>query len=326
MQLPVNSDSASHCEQSEAISKDGIAEPVPSTRLPRPFGARNDIRGISLPRNDTIVRVGCVRYLNTLPFYHGLEQKTDHCQIVFEKASPTELNRLMREDKLDISLVSSLEYARGSSRYLLLPSFCIGARKFSESVLLISKVPLAGLNGKRIMLSEESLSSQVLLKILLAKMKTKVVFETASQNPLAMLARGDACLLIGDGALFFDLPKSYYRYDLGQLWNELTGLPFCFAVWAVRREFARENPEAVREFLSVLRKNFQANMEVPAPMIRFSQGLPQKGLADYDKCFKYLSDLHFELDETLEKALIRYFELAKEIGELERVPELEYFE
>ena len=29
-----------------------------------------------------------------------------------------------------------------------------------------------------------------------------------------------------------------FELDLGQAWQELTGLPFVFGVWAVRRDFA----------------------------------------------------------------------------------------
>ena len=34
-----------------------------------------------------------------------------------------------------------------------------------------------------------------------------------------------------------------FELDLGQAWQELTGLPFVFGVWAVRRDFAAAAPE-----------------------------------------------------------------------------------
>ena len=55
----------------------------------------------------------------------------------------------------------------------------------------------------------------------------------------AMLARADAALIIGDNALFLDPPTSasgaaIRKIDLGELWTELTGLPFVYAFWAGR--------------------------------------------------------------------------------------------
>jgi len=66
----------------------------------------------------------------------------------------------------------------------------------------------------------------------------------------AMLARADAALIIGDIALMLDytaprpqspipnqsairIPQSAIeKLDLGELWTELTGLPFVYAFWA----------------------------------------------------------------------------------------------
>ncbi len=36
-------------------------------------------------------------------------------------------------------------------------------------------------------------------------------------------------------------------HDLGALWKEWTGLPFVFAVWAARREYAEREPEITRK-------------------------------------------------------------------------------
>jgi len=41
-------------------------------------------------------------------------------------------------------------------------------------------------------------------------------------------------LLIGDRAMRACLPGFVHAYDLGQEWFDWTGLPFVYAVWAVR--------------------------------------------------------------------------------------------
>ena len=57
----------------------------------------------------------------------------------------------------------------------------------------------------------------------------------------------DAVVRIGDKALFEALPAGVVAHDLGEAWTSLTGLPFVFAVWAVRREFLEREKELVRE-------------------------------------------------------------------------------
>jgi len=54
-----------------------------------------------------------------------------------------------------------------------------------------------------------------------------------------MLRHHDAAIVIGDPALQADL-SGLHVLDLAEGWRRLTGLPFVFAVWAVRPEVAPE--------------------------------------------------------------------------------------
>ena len=65
-----------------------------------------------------------------------------------------------------------------------------------------------------------------------------------------MLAEADAALLIGDPALKVDR-EQYQVIDLAAEWSALTGLPFVFAVWAVRAGV--EVPDLAFYFKSSLR-------------------------------------------------------------------------
>ena len=49
-----------------------------------------------------------------------------------------------------------------------------------------------------------------------------------------MLESCDAGLLIGDPAMMAKT-DGLYAYDLAEVWRAETGLPFVFAVWAVRQ-------------------------------------------------------------------------------------------
>ncbi|MYR04809.1 menaquinone biosynthesis protein, partial [Streptomyces sp. SID6139] len=82
---------------------------------------------------------------------------------------------------------------------------------------------------------------------------------TGPPDPAELLRTADAAVVIGDPALraFFDSragtsppaerpdDNRLRVHDTATLWTEWTGLPMVFAVWAVRREYARRRPEAV---------------------------------------------------------------------------------
>src|SRR5205807_5572720 len=84
-------------------------------------------------------------------------------------------------------------------------------------------------------LDEGSRTSAALTQILLRKRYDVA----AGVVPLAMDAAAedadaDAVLLIGDRAMRACLPGFAHAFDLGQEWYDWTGLPFVYAVWAVR--------------------------------------------------------------------------------------------
>lgn len=72
----------------------------------------------------------------------------------------------MVRGELDLSVVSSIEYARYPERYLILPDLSISCRGPVRSVLLLSQRPIAELSGRTILITSQSHTSVALLKIL----------------------------------------------------------------------------------------------------------------------------------------------------------------
>jgi len=267
-------------------------------------------------------RIGKISYVNTLPFYHGLECEGNGWLVA--EGSPTELNRLIHEDRLDLAPISSLEYAHRPGRYLLLPDLCIGAMNFSGSVLLLSKRKIEELNGRAIAISNESYSSQALLKILLQKKyQFENVFAIRSGDPHQMLNGSEACLVIGDRALFFDSEEFVYKYDLSELWYDWAQKPFCFSVWAVRRSYVENHQEEVESFRDSLKENTVRNLENLSDLIQSGMKL---SMADpqFAKVYSYLKQLRYEFDDQMRDGLLHFFRLAHELGIVEHRPELQY--
>ncbi len=270
----------------------------------------------------TELRIGRIQYVNTLPFYEGLVQQGDLWDV--KQSYPAELNRWMQEGALDVAPISSLEYANHPNHYYLLPDLCIGAKNFSGSVLLFSKEKLENLNGKKIALSQESFSSQALLKVLLRqRFDFRNEFLVMPGNPREMLRQAVACLVIGDNALFYQSDTFFYKYDLSELWFEWTGKPFCFSVWAVRRDFFSENPSAVTTFHERLKQNTKRNLEQLEVLIHKALHFPIHH-ERFAQVFSYLSHLSYDLTDEMKDGLTHFFKFAQESGLVAQVPELQW--
>ncbi len=270
----------------------------------------------------TKARVGKIRYTNCIPFYSGLQEASD---VELYEDYPVRINQAMRQGKIDIAPVSSLEYLNHQKNYILIPGFAIGARDFSGSVLLFSKEKIDNLNGAVIATTRESLSSVALLRILLKfKYKFENTFEAMPSNPVEMLSQHKAALVIGDDALFYQPKEFVYKYDLSELWWNWAEKPFCFALWAVRREFAAEHPDEVIAFCNQLRKNLDRNLTDIESLIR--QEMQLSFLDEkFSKVFGYLFNLNYGLDANVLEGLELFYRLATRLKISPRQKPLEFF-
>ncbi|MBI3999439.1 MAG: menaquinone biosynthesis protein, partial [Candidatus Omnitrophica bacterium] len=226
------------------------------------------------------------------------------------EGSPTDINQLILKGDIDFAPISSLEYALHQEKYILLPNLCIGSRDFSRSVLLLSRERIDGLNHTKIVLSQKSLSSAALLKILFKyKYRFENEFVVEGGTPDEMLKLGKAALAIGDDALFYRPKEFLYKYDLSELWWDWTELPFCFSVWAVRRAYYEKHPREVFEFYRRLKSNTERNLQDLETLLKEALKLT---VADgrFSQVFGYLFNLNYFLDEEMEKGLKLFYRFA----------------
>lgn len=169
-------------------------------------------------------RVGSVPYLNAVPLTHGVEN-----EVVF--TTPSKLAEMLRRDELDAALVSITEVLF-NDRYDVLDGVAVASLGEVKSVFLAHKRPLK--EATEIFCDQASLTSVNLLRVLLAEQGISAQFK-----PLARYEDApnlEHVLLIGDPALdFLHAGHPHEIWDLGTAWFELTGLPFVYAVWALRR-------------------------------------------------------------------------------------------
>jgi len=195
--------------------------------------------------------VGHIQFLNCLPIYWGLVRSGALLDVELTKDTPDRLNDMLVAGELDIGPISLVEYLRNADDLLLLPDLAVGSDGPVLSVNLVSQVPLADLEGRRVALGSTSRTSVLLARMWLAEVHGVAPDYFACPPDLTtMLLEADAAVLIGDAALraTYDAPRHGLDvYDLGQVWRQWTGLPMVFAVWAVRRDYAEANPGLVKD-------------------------------------------------------------------------------
>ncbi len=259
------------------------------------------------------IRIGAVEYLNTRPLICDLDVLAPQADLVLEL--PSRLADHLAVGDLDVALIPVIEYFR-SGPYRIIPNISIASRGPVLSVTLFSRVPWTEIQS--LALDEGSRTSAALAQVLLRKRySVQPRLQPLPMNqPLDDVA-SDAMLLIGDRAMRASLPGYAHSYDLGQEWTEWTGLPFVYAVWAVRAgvelgEVARALEEAKRR--GCARIGQIAHEEAP-----------RLGL-DAGFCRRYLSHIiHFDLGPPELAGLRHYYELASELGLAPRGVSLDFY-
>jgi chorismate dehydratase len=237
-------------------------------------------------------RVGSVGYLNAAPLVRGIEN-----EVII--ATPARLAEMLQKDELDAGLVSITEVLF-RDRYDVLDSIAIASLGEVKSVVLGHRRPLV--ETKEIFCDTASLTSVNLLRVLLAERGLKPEFKPLSDY--ASAAKLDAVLLIGDPALdFLRAETGHQIMDLGAEWLELTGLPFVYAVWALRRGV--ENSRLRRQ----LREARDFGLDTLDSII---QSRPEY---DYEFRKDYLGwHIHYHLGTDEKRGLAKFIELLRKHG------------
>jgi len=222
----------------------------------------------------------------------------------------------------DIGIIPAAAYTTVPG-LVILPGVAIASRRAVRSILLVSNVPIEKIHS--VALDTSSLTSVALVKILFAKWwGAEKKFTSMAPNLEQMLQQHDAGLLIGDPALQVDRAK-YFTYDLAEEWLRLTGKPFVFAFWAVRRE-------AIKDMASGfdLAEVFQSSRDhglAPDSLDKIAQEwAPRVRLSPTDVRTYLTDNIHYYLDAASIEGLKLFYGYAEECGALPVAPALDFLE
>jgi chorismate dehydratase len=246
-----------------------------------------------------MLRLGRISYVNMAPLFFGLEADVEEITGV-----PTELNRRLLDGEVDLAPISSIAYARHAERLRILPRVAVSSEGAVDSIQLVSRLPLTRIRS--VAVTPESATSVVLVKVLLPD---------AEHVPLGEEA--DAKLLIGDAALRSTFEDPTPHHDLGRMWAERTGLPMVYAVFATA-DPPPAGVQAVEDALLAAHRESRAEPEKLAREASGQYGYPAGFLA------RYFEKLRYGFGPRERAGLLAFFELARDVGELDVVPELRF--
>ena len=260
------------------------------------------------------LRVSFIEFLNAVPLGWGfLEgQHADILEVAFDV--PSECGRRLSASEADVGLIPVIECQRIQGLRVL-PDICIASRHEVKSVLFVSKVPISDVC--RVAVDRSSRSSVALLKIILERFyrRNSVEYFPETPHPEKMVEHYDAALVIGNPALH--LSRSDLEvYDLAAEWSRFTGLPFVFAVWAVRPEISLG--DNLRLFYESREQGLKS-IDAISKLYAVKLGLECSEVRDY------LLNLNYVMDDNSQRGMTTFFDMAAEMDLIPAPRALDYY-
>lgn len=166
-------------------------------------------------------------YSNSAPLVEKLVETDPRVRVINDH--PSRLVADLNAGRADVALIP-VAHLFSHPELVMLEGLGVAADGPVQSVLLKCNVPLDQI--KTVGRDPASATSNALAGILL-----KQHFDcNAEFHDFQTLEKPDAAVVIGDRALCSD-PAPAGDIDLAEAWKDMTGLPFVFAVWAVRKDF-----------------------------------------------------------------------------------------
>lgn len=270
------------------------------------------------------LRLGHIKYINSYPIFYTILKERESLPFELVSDIPTRLNTLMRKGDLDVSLISSYEYAAAPGSYLIHNEFCLASTGYVNSVLLVSKKDLEDLDGATIGLTSSSATSIHLMKVILSEFYG--FSNTFNRIPYnddvdASLKTNDAVLIIGDEALKFVDNGTYNVYDIGNLWTERTGHPVVFAIIAINTRSAQIHKN---ELATIFEKFHQSHAILKTRPEEIADFAKRQSTLSID-FVKYFLNLTYTFTNEFKEGLAHYFKMLHRCGLIQKVEPLKFY-
>jgi chorismate dehydratase len=267
------------------------------------------------------LRISAISFLNTAPLMWDFEHGDAAKDFSIEYTIPSACAAALAANEADIGIIPAFTYAQIPG-LVILPNIAIASKDWVRSILLVSKKPIEDI---RTVAADTSSRTSVAL--------TQVLFTKFFGGPRElrphpprleeMLRENDAGLLIGDPALQVPIDAGYHLYDLAHIWRERTGLPFVFAVWAVRLDALNRKPDGLH-IAKVFQQSRDHGLEPESLDVIAREWAPRLGLTEDDVRSYLTQNIHYYLDRENHSGLKLFLKYAQEIGLIPAIPDLRF--
>ncbi|HSS97967.1 MAG TPA: menaquinone biosynthesis protein [Terriglobales bacterium] len=266
------------------------------------------------------LRISAISFLNTAPLMWDFEHGSAGENFDIFYTVPSACAADLAAGKADIGIIPAAAYTTVPN-LVILPGIAIASLRAVRSILLVSKVPVEKI--QTVALDTSSLTSVALVKVLFAKWwGGERKFTSMAPELQPMLQQNDAALLIGDSALQVDRSQ-YLTYDLAEEWFRLTGKPFVFAFWAVRKDAIKDKTSNL-DLAAIFQQSRDHGLAPDSLNQIASEWASRVGLSEAD-VRSYLTDnIHYYLDSAHIEGLGLYYRFAEECGALPTAPALDF--
>ncbi len=264
------------------------------------------------------LRVSAISFLNTAPLLWDFEHGAARPEFHLDYTVPSVCAEQLRAGAADVGIIPVAAY-HGIPELVIIPEVAIATKGTVRSIVLVSKVPMEQI---RTVAADTSSRTSVLLAQLLFRKWHGGDREFTPMAPdlEAMLAKCDAALLIGDPALTISRSQ-YLIYDLAEEWRRLTGKPFVFAFWAVRREALAQAPA---DLARIFQRSRDRGLE-PANLAQLGREWALRvGLAEAEVVRYLTENIDYSLDAENLAGMELFFRYAAEAGLLAQPRPVEF--
>jgi len=226
------------------------------------------------------IKIGKFGFVNNFLPYYRLEQ--NGVRVI--EALPKKLAAMFDEGKIDYAPVPSFYYLKNKAK-LRTYDFCVASKTSVLSVILVSNGKLLDEDNQSIAVTNQTVTSLNLLKIILRERGRKnriVVLDGYKTSELLKCC--DHALVIGDEAI-----KARMQYnvvmDLGEAWQDLTGYPMVFGISASHK--VQDMSEVNRKVMDSVEWG-QKNVAEIVAVAEKKFGMPVEFLEEYFKSLTFL--------------------------------------
>lgn len=247
--------------------------------------------------------ISVISYLNAAPLAYSMLYEDVPPGVSVLHHAPSQSADMLASGRADAAMIPSVEFLRIPD-LVALDGMAICSPGPVRSVVLVGDRPLEEM--RRIGVTAHSRTSVALLKVLMADLTPEPppsyeVFDDLD----GALGRFHGVLAIGDPAMTRDF-AGFRVFDLAEMWKRMTGLPFVFAFWAVRRE---RYCERLHSYLSRSLKNGLADLG------RIVRDYSERLCIPREEVFRYLTvNLSFRLGDEEKESLGRFYGLCLRHG------------